>query len=160
MITADALRESDLFRDLPPADVEKLATMAKEETFQKDAFVFHEKDPAAKVYVVLTGMIEIARESKGDHRPIRLLRLGRGEVFGELSLLDDAGGRSASAMATLTPETRVAAWSIAELNGLFEKDPALAARLHRSIARKLATRLRATSEAVFALLQGVLGKHL
>ncbi len=62
-------------------------------------------------------------------------------------------------MASLVPETRVAAWSIAELNALFDKEPAMAARIHRALSRKLASRLRATSEAVFALLQGLMGKH-
>ncbi len=154
------VREVELFKELPPVDVERLVAIAHEESYRRDEYVFREKDPATKLYVVLTGMIEIARPSRGgDAKNIRLLRLGRGEVFGELAMLDD-GGRSASAMASIVPETHLAAWSLAELNTLFDREPAMAARVHRALARKLASRLRATSEAVFALLQGVLGKHL
>ena len=154
------IRDVELFKDLPPADLDRLVALAREETYRRDEVVFREKDPATKLYVVLAGMIEIARPSRGgDAKNIRLLRLGRGEVFGELAMLDD-GGRSASATASIAPETRLAAWSLSELNALFEREPAMAARVHRALARKLASRLRATSEAVFALLQGVLGKHL
>jgi len=159
VITPEILRDVDLFKDLTPAELAKLQASAREETYKKDETIFREKDPATKLYIILTGVVEIARPSRPEGRTVRLLRLARGEVFGELAMLDE-GVRSASAIASIVPETHIASWTFTELSALFDRDPVIGSKIHRALARKLASRLRLTSEAVFALLQGVLGKHL
>ena len=152
MITADLLREIDVFRSLSPAELDALLPLAKEETLRKDQVLFRERDPGDKLYVVLAGVIEIGRSAHGDARRVRLVRLERGEVFGELALFD-GGMRSATATAAIVPETRIASWSFADLNALFDRNPALACKLLQALAKKLAARLRAATDGLFALLK-------
>jgi CRP-like cAMP-binding protein len=131
MITLELLRDVELFRDLAPAELAKILPLAREETYRKDDVVFRERDAADKLYVVLSGVVEIGRAGR-DARPVRLVRLERGEAFGEMGLFD-GGARSATAVAALVPETRVASFAAA--------------------ARKLSMRLRATGDALFSVLR-------
>lgn len=151
VISAETLREVDLFRGLTPEELAAVLALAREEVLKKDQLLFRERDPGDKLYVVLSGVIEIGRAS-ADGRRVRLVRLERGEVFGELPMFDE-GIRSASATAVIVPETHVAAWSFADLSALFDRNPALACKVMRSLSKKLSVRLRATTDGLFALLK-------
>jgi len=151
MLSADSFRDVDLFRGFGPAELELLVPIAKEELLKKDQTLFRERDPGDRLFVVLSGVVEIGRTSGGERR-IRLARLERGEMFGELSMFDE-GPRSASATAAIVPETRVVSWSFADLNALFEKHPAVGLKVMRTLSRKLSVRLRATTDGLYALLR-------
>lgn len=152
MITREFLREVEIFRGLTDEQTAKLLTLAREETFKKGDAIFREREPGGKVYAVLSGVVEIGRTTKADGRFLRLTRLERGEVFGELVLIDDEP-RSATAMAAVCPETHVAVWDTSALRTLLDQDAALANRLLRALVGKLAQRLRVTSDAVMTLLR-------
>ncbi|MBI4565013.1 MAG: cyclic nucleotide-binding domain-containing protein [Planctomycetes bacterium] len=138
------LREVDLFRDLAPADLERLASLARVETFSRGAVIVREREPAGRIYAVLSGIVETVQAGR------RMARLERGEVFGEMALLEK-GPSPAAAQAAVVPETHVAAWDLQPLLALMAQDASLAAGLLRGLARRLARRLRAASEAVAAL---------
>ncbi len=153
MITREFLREVEIFRGLSDEQADKLLKLAREEVFRKGDVVFRERDPGTKIYIVLAGVVEICKTGRGgDAKSLRLTRLERGEIFGELLLFDDAP-RSATAQAAVSPETRVAAWEIPALRALFDQDAALSNRVLRAIVGKLSQRLRATSDAVMTLLR-------
>ena len=58
--------------------------------------IFREGDPAEDAYVIASGEVEIVKELDGAE--VILARLGAGEIFGEMGLVDDKP-RSASARA-------------------------------------------------------------
>ncbi|MGB0591978.1 MAG: cyclic nucleotide-binding domain-containing protein [Myxococcota bacterium] len=58
--------------------------------------IFKEGDPAEAAYVIASGEVEIVKELEGAE--VILARLGSGEIFGEMGLVDDKP-RSASARA-------------------------------------------------------------
>lgn len=53
--------------------------------------VFHEGDPGREMFVVLSGSVEIYRQTEGD-KTHSLATLGQGEMFGEMALV--AEGRA------------------------------------------------------------------
>lgn len=65
-------------------------------TLSDGEVLFHQGDAAADVYVVLSGAIDIVRDT--GHGPVVLERVEPGGVFGEMGLFSPAP-RSASAVA-------------------------------------------------------------
>jgi len=63
--------------------------------FPAGAVVFEEGDPGSRLYVILSGRVCIVKRTGG--RAVTLARLGAGEFFGEMALLDRQP-RSASAV--------------------------------------------------------------
>jgi CRP-like cAMP-binding protein len=99
---ADWLGGTLLFRSLTPADLDALAAVVKPEEFRRGAFVVREGEPGDRLYVVLSGRLEVRRDyAPGRSEPVA--ELGEGEIFGEIALLE--GGvrtRSVRALARST----------------------------------------------------------
>lgn len=153
MISRDFLRSVELFAALQDADAEALAALAKEEVFRKGQPVFRERDPGGKIYVVLSGVVEVTKSSPGV-RAHPVARLERGEVLGEMAAFD-GGPRSAAATAAVVPETRLASWDQEDFHGFLSSRPQAATLVLGALLRKMSRRLRATSEAVQTLLASV-----
>jgi CRP-like cAMP-binding protein len=149
MITQELLRSADLFAGLSPEDAVALAVLGREEVFRKGQVVFQEKQAADRIYLVVSGVVEITR---GAPRVHRLARLERGEVLGEIGTFD-GGPRSATATAAVVPETRLVSWDAAGFRRFLQERPRAAAAVLQVLVRKMSARLRHASEAVHVLLQ-------
>jgi signal transduction histidine kinase len=122
-----------LFKDLQPATLEALKAIAETRTYAEGAVVFEEGAAGDGLYVVQEGEVEISASLDGDaHRPIS--RLGPGEEFGEMALIESKP-RSATARAA-TP-VRLSYLPSVGLNAILEKHPALASALLRQISQRL-----------------------
>lgn len=148
----DFLRSVELFRDLADEEMELLLPLVRQETFAKGVPVFRERDPGGKLYLVERGVVELTKANREDGRPIRVALLERGEVMGELSLADD-GPRTVSATAAVTPETRLCSLEVPAVQTLLAQHPLLAAKVQRTLLRRLSTRLRSATDAVHSLLR-------
>lgn len=73
-------------------------------TFRPGATIFFEGQPADCAYIVERGQVEICATRDRTH--ITLATLGRGEIFGEMAVLDDSV-RSAAARATEETEVLI-----------------------------------------------------
>src|SRR5713101_6288018 len=83
----DFLRSISLFGGLEDASLEKIEAMLVEHSFAAGAVVCAEGDQGRSMYVVANGEVEVRRaNSKGEQVPI--VRLGRGELFGEMTLIE------------------------------------------------------------------------
>ncbi|MBI3857695.1 MAG: cyclic nucleotide-binding domain-containing protein, partial [Planctomycetes bacterium] len=140
MITRDFLKSVELFSALSPPDADALVSLAQEEVFQKGQTVFRERDPGGKLYLVLTGVVEVSKAS-GIGAPLPLARLGRGEILGEIAAFD-GGPRSATATAGVVAETRLAAWDIAAFQKYLASRPQAALVILSGLLRKVGARLR------------------
>lgn len=99
------LRESDLFFNLTNAQLEMVEAVCEELTFQDRDLVFQENSKESEVYLILHGEIEIivnpglvAPRSGIVSRNEVIAVLGRGQLFGEVALVDE-GVRTAGARA-------------------------------------------------------------
>jgi CRP-like cAMP-binding protein len=98
------------------------------------------------MHIILSGKVEVYRNSAGLKVP--LLKLGSGETFGEMSLVQDVtAGRTASIRAVeKTATLRIDHDSLARI-------PEVASKLYRNIARTLATRLKISTDLVMFQVQ-------
>ncbi len=156
MITRDFLKSVEIFAALSPEDAEALAAVGREEVYKKGQAVFREREAAEKLYVVVSGVVEVTKAAPGDARVHRLARLERGEVLGEISTFD-RGPRSATASAALVPETRLVSWTIADFQAFLSKHPQAAATIMTALLRKMGQRLRQASEGIHTLLRALEG---
>ncbi len=127
------LQSSKLFGDLPAADIENVLRVTRELSFAADQTIFKQGDPGDGIYVVKDGLIQIsAIVATGESRV--LSRVGPGELFGEMAVLDN-NPRSAGAVAA--EAATVYFIPRADLVCLLDRTPRLAAAVVREISRRL-----------------------
>jgi CRP/FNR family cyclic AMP-dependent transcriptional regulator len=93
----DMLKKFPLFSLLDETEAQTLASHLDELSYLAGQIVFKLGDAGGVMYVVESGKIELFVQDAGDER-VHLGYVGEGELFGELSLLDNEP-RSASAKA-------------------------------------------------------------
>ena len=81
--TPELLRAFPVFGNLGDEDLKRVARRLQERVFAADAFVFKRGERADGMYFIVSGAVEVAI---GENR----VRLGRGDFFGEMALLDEA----------------------------------------------------------------------
>src|SRR5689334_17475423 len=91
----DAIRCIPLFVGLPDEQVEEFARKALFQCFGRGQIIFSRGDPGDRAFVIMSGTVDLVIDSPNG-RELILARLGPGEHFGEMTLLDDLD-RSASA---------------------------------------------------------------
>lgn len=82
------LAQLPLFQGLEATDLAKLARAARYVTVRRDAFFFHEDDPADLFYVLRRGRVKQTQSAPGG-REILLQFLGPGQIFGPTAVLED-----------------------------------------------------------------------
>lgn len=113
------------------------------------AYFFREGEPAESMYVLEHGRVSVRRHW-GEHE-IRLRRLGPGDCFGEMALMDLAA-RSASVRADAPCEAIEISPDV--LLHLFERDAEQFALIQMNIGREVCRRLRMTDELLFRATMG------
>ena len=61
MTTRDQLRRVPLFASLPPVEIDVLAVSLESSSFPANTVVFQEGDPGDRLYIVLSGEVEIIK---------------------------------------------------------------------------------------------------
>jgi bacteriocin-type transport-associated protein len=126
-----------LLGQLSDQDVEWLVVHGTKQRVPAAAVLIREGQPIDAVYILLDGVLEVSGTGTGG-KPVRL---GAGEVVGEMSFID---ARPPSATVTAEGSTVVLAIPREELAAKLERDTAFAARFYRSLAVFLSQRLRDT----------------
>ena len=117
-----------LFRDCSGEVLDRLAAVTAEFAFGSDAPIVQQGQVGNGLYVIVSGGARIVAGSD------ELARLGPGDFFGELSVIDQ---RPRAATAYALGETVCLALASWDLVALLERDPALAMNLLRELARRL-----------------------
>ena len=145
----EQMRRLSLFVDLTDQELAIIDGQLHERCYCADEIIFDEGEVGQAIYIVVSGEVTICRQGKPETG--RLARLGPGEFFGELALLDDSI-RSAQARAA-TPCT-LAVFFRDDFNDLVDNHVRIGYKIGRQLLRHLGRRLRETS-----LLVGV-DRHL
>ncbi len=140
------LKQSDIFYQLTPTQLELVANLCQEVVFNTGDIVFHENSGSKELYVIAQGEVDILINRAGagdvDKKETAVARLRRGQSFGEVALVDE-GLRSASARAA-QKETRLLVIQRDKLVMLCETYPQLGYRLMYNLAADLAMKIRNT----------------
>ncbi|MCP3961807.1 MAG: cyclic nucleotide-binding domain-containing protein [bacterium] len=91
-----ALARVKIFSTLPPRDLRKLAGMCLLRSYAAGDFILEEGSTGLGLFLVTAGTVEVFKTRDGEKVPLAVL--GRGDVLGEMALLDNQP-RSATAVA-------------------------------------------------------------
>ncbi len=139
-INPDSFRNASLFSSLNDDDLVMLARDAQIERYSAGALIFKQNDLGGALYIVEQGTVELFVNDRAS-RMVNRLSAGVGQVFGEMSILEDQP-RSASARAVTDVELIVL--SRDDLIKVINERPQVALQM----LRMLSSRLRATSVLV------------
>ena len=136
------LKQSDIFYQFTPTQLELVANLCREVLLSKDEMVFEENSGSTELYVIASGSVNILINSSAGKKGTVVAKLGRGQSFGEVALVDE-GLRSASARAA-EKETRLIVIPRDRLLMLCETYPQLGYRLMYNLSADLAMKIRNT----------------
>ncbi len=132
---------------LSAQELRLLATYSHEGSFPADALVFTEGERGDALYIVVDGKVRISRLVPGMGEEC-LSIIGRGELFGEMALIDDKP-RSADARAHDDGCT-VFSVSRSQLREVLSMDPDAAIQFLGLLCRLMCRRLRAMNDRLVA----------
>jgi CRP/FNR family transcriptional regulator, cyclic AMP receptor protein len=139
------LRETELFRSVPPGDLEKIAAASRLRLFRRGQVVFTQGDPSDTLIVVISGRVKVVVRS-ADGGELTLTIIPAGGIFGELSVAD-SGPRSADA--ETLEECRLLLVPRQIIQDVCSREPSVAQALTSSIAATLRRLTEAASDLVF-----------
>lgn len=144
------LKQSDIFYQFTPTQLELVANICREAVFQTGDTIIKENSNTKELYIITRGEVEIlidpsivgssSTEKKQADSAIAILR--RGQSFGEIALVDE-GLRSASVLAA-QKDTHLLIIPREKLIMLCETYPQLGYRLMYNLAADLAMKIRNT----------------
>lgn len=97
MSSSDFLVNVPIFTDLSQETIDKIATLGKKKTYDKDSVILMEEEAGTALFVIIKGKVKVSRTST-DGREVILSILGESDFFGEMAILDGLN-RSASVIA-------------------------------------------------------------
>jgi CRP-like cAMP-binding protein len=132
---------------LTNTQLELVASICEEKTYQEGALIFAENTTGDELYVIASGEVNIEVDPalighKGGGGPQTIATLRRGQSFGEVALVDQ-GVRSAAARCA-KHNTRLLVIPRNKLMLLCDTYPQLGYRLMRNLAADLAMKIRHT----------------
>jgi CRP-like cAMP-binding protein len=145
----DLLQRMPVFGAMREDALRRLLENARTRAVAAGDYFFRENDRADSMFVIESGRVAVTRNA---HDRIFVLRkLGAGDCFGEMALMDLAP-RSASVLA----EEDCVAIEIgsADLLHLYEHDPEQFALIQMNIGREVCRRLRAIDDLLFRERKG------
>ena len=92
------LLQTPIFEGLKLEDLDPLRSAIRNRRFDRGSYLFREGDPGSHLYMVIRGQVKIGRVGEGGGEIVFAIA-SPGEIFGELSLFDPEGERTADAQA-------------------------------------------------------------
>jgi CRP-like cAMP-binding protein len=142
MVAPEIIESFSTLADFEENEIKALATLAEEEHYKAEEFIFHEEDQAIKMYLLLEGQVEMMMNTnaEGTRREV-VMTIGPGEVFAWSSLVEPYQLTSSARCAT---HVRVIAIPAAGMRALTTVSCSLGFRLMQRACQVASTRLRAT----------------
>lgn len=140
--TTELLARVPLLHELAPEELERLAQRTHRETFPSGTDIVEIGTPGRSLYLVAEGLVQVVYPASGAD--FELARLGAGDFFGEMALLNDKP-RSATVRALTDVDTLVL--DKEDFRRVVAETPGLALRLLAA----LSTRIRNADEQISTL---------
>ena len=133
---AETIGTIPLFSGLDRKDRERIAGAGREVTFEKGKTILREGEPGLALLLILDGKVEVLKKGK-------LVTLGKGRFFGEMTVIDDKP-RSADVVAVAPTRCfGLTAWAFAALVRTYLE-------IALAVMKELVRRLREVQETATA----------
>jgi CRP-like cAMP-binding protein len=148
-MTLETLNALPLFQGVASEDLNLLADLVRRETFAEEAVIFEQGARAGKLYILVSGKVEI-RFKPEDGEVLTVALIERGGVFGWSAAL---GRDKYTSCAVTIDESSVLGIEGDHLRQLCEDHPETGVVILERLAGVIAERLRNTHQHVISLLR-------
>lgn len=100
----ESLKKVQILAALKNDQLENLAKLVTTRTYNKGEVIIRQGDPGTGLFIILNGSVQVTLRTRPGLPDAKLNVLGKGEAFGEMSLID---GYPRSATITALAETHV-----------------------------------------------------
>jgi CRP-like cAMP-binding protein len=145
---SDLLKNVAIFKDLDDGELERVAEVCREMSFEGGDYVFREGEAGNRLYLILEGEVRISRTIPGSGEEA-LAILKPGSLFGEMSVFDRSE-RSTDAISNGGCKCLTISRSDFEL--LLDFNREIAYKVLWSCVRLLSHRLRSTNDSLRSFL--------
>lgn len=128
------------FADLSHAEIVHLLRFCDRQIFPAGSVIFRRGAPGESFYLILSGEVAIQAGDK------EFARLGAGECFGEMGVIESAPRSATARTAERTLVLRI------DPSVLAGHEPVLSCKLLAKVARLLSARLRVANEKIWKIL--------
>lgn len=133
-VLTESLKRVPILAALKQEHLEMLGKLVTTRTYKKGDVIIKQGDPGAGLFVILNGSVSVTAKSRPGLPDTKLNTLGKGEFFGEMSLID---GYPRSANVTSLAET-----SVVELNrwvflDALRREPSIAVAMLPILTRRI-----------------------
>lgn len=137
----DVLAQVPLFSGLTKHELQLIAGACKEREYPTGAALLRQGETGVGLFVILSGSVRVTqRRDDGSER--ELATLGRGDVLGEMALLDDL---PRSATATALEPTRALVLPVWDFRAALREAPEIGIKLLAVLSRRLRRAEQSTS---------------
>ena len=133
MEIADILKQTDIFSALSQRELKRVARMARVRDFVSGDVIVKEGNKAAGCFIIASGEVEVVK-SKNGSSPVVLSKLGPGEVFGEMSVIET---RPRFATVRASADTKCVAIKRDDFRSELRMHPEIALKLFSVLVKRL-----------------------
>ena len=156
------LKENFLFQDLSSRELQFVREMIHTRSYRTGEAIFKQAEVGVGMYILVSGSVEIVVEDYDSEKKGKtfVTQLTPQDFFGELSLVEDRGRRSASAYAT--SDSVLLGFFKPDLMEIVSRNPATGAKILYRLGQVLGKRLKETTGKVAQLkkeLKSLSGDH-
>ncbi|MCB0350481.1 MAG: cyclic nucleotide-binding domain-containing protein [Bdellovibrionales bacterium] len=142
------LSENFIFKVLTKPELHFLRGLVHYRTYKPGEQIFSQGELGVGMYIVVQGTINITVEELHTvdevQRNVFVTRLSRGDFFGEISLVEPAGRRTATA--TAAEEVALLGFFKPDLSEVIERNPRAAIKILSRLSEVLGRRLKETAD--------------
>lgn len=128
------LQKVPIFKDLSIEELGNIAGITHIENYEEGEILFHEGDIGDQAFVVVSGKVEIYKESKRNRQESIITVFQSGDCFGEMSLFD---GQTRSTSARTVEPTALGIYSKSDLNLVIDRYPSIAIGIIKVLSNRL-----------------------
>ena len=146
IVGSELIQDNFLFKNLNFTEAQDLARICHQMHYPKGAVIIEENALGQALFVVEKGEVSVV---KGEGKNGKVIaRLGRGQLFGEMSLVEN---ELTSASVVAAGEVDCLVIHRDEFEAMLSKNQGLALVIYKSFCRMLSERLRKTTAELSAL---------
>jgi len=142
------LSENYLFKILSPPELHFVKSLVHYRVYKPGEKIFSQGELGVGMYIVVRGTINITVEDLHTHdesqRTTFVTRLSKSDFFGELSLVEQASRRTATA--TAADDVTLLGFFKPDLEEIVERNPRIAVKILSRLGEILGRRLKETAE--------------
>ena len=131
----------ELFEGLSDEELDSVLEICRQRAFKTGELITEQGQPGDELFVIQEGFVEVLhRESQSDTTPKTVVNLGRGQIVGEMALVDH--GRRSATVRAISDETIMQVIQRDDFERLCESNHHLGFTVMRNIAADLSFKLR------------------